>query len=142
MQIVFLFYDHMTALDAIGPHEVLCRIPNAAILRAARQAGPILTESAGLVLQAEYSIADISHADVLVVPGGGHAPALQAYPDILNWINTIHKTSTWTTSVCTGSLILGAAGLLNNIRATSHWAALDRLKKWGALPVSNRVVED
>lgn len=141
MDIVFLFYDGMTALDAIGPHEVLFRLPNAKVFRVAEKAGMVRSESSRLSLSAEYSIADISSADVLVVPGAGKAVSLKDQPAILSWIRKIHETTTWTTSVCTGSLILGAAGILSGHKATSHWAVLDRLTKYDATPVSQRVVE-
>ena len=75
------------------------------------------------------------------MPGGGNATTLEQYPEVLEWIRTIHQTTTWTTSVCTGSLILGAAGLLQGLPATSHWSVMDRLKKWGAIPTQERVVE-
>ena len=141
MQIVFLFYEEMTALDVVGPHEILCRLPGAIVKRAARDPGPVCTDS-GLVLTAEYALSDVPHADVLLIPGGGRATTLRKYPEILAWIAQIHATTTWTTSVCTGSLILGAAGLLSGLQATTHWSALERLKTWGALPVQARVVED
>jgi len=141
MQIVFLFYDGMTALDAIGPHEILCRLPGAKVQRVARTSGSIHTDSAGLTLIAEYALRDISHADILVVPGAGSATTLRDYPEILEWVCSIHATTKWTTSVCTGSLILGRAGLLNGLKATTHWAVLDRLRFWGAEPISQRIVE-
>ena len=140
MQISFLFYEGMTALDAIGPHEILSRLPGVKVSRVALEAGPIFTCS-DLVLMAEHGIADISSTDVLVIPGAGNATSLQEYPELLAWIHNIHQTTQWTTSVCTGSLILGAAGLLTGLQATSHWAVLDRLPRWGAIPVAKRVVE-
>lgn len=141
MNIVILFYDHMTALDAIGPHEVLFRLPNAKIYRVAEKSGFIQSESSQLALMAEYSISDISSADILMVPGAGTATSLKSKPHILEWIRTIHQTTTWTTSVCTGSLILGEAGILSGHQATSHWAVADRLKKYGAEFINKRVVE-
>jgi len=90
---------------------------------------------------ADYSLEEISTADVLVVPGSGYATTLQDHPDILAWIRKIHERTLWTTSVCTGSLILGAAGLLQGLPATTHWASMDRLKRWGAQPTQQRVVE-
>lgn len=140
MQIVFLFYDGMTALDAIGPHEILSRLPGSSTKHVAKTAGKIRTDS-GLIVQAEESILDISHADLLFVPGAGNATTLRQYPEILAWIRAIHAKTTWTTSVCTGSLILGAAGILSGVKATTHWAALDRLRTWGAEPISERIVE-
>ncbi len=141
MQIVFLFYDGMTALDAVGPHEILCRLPGAKVYRAALHPGEIQTDS-HLVLKAEISLSDISHADVLLIPGAGNATSLSKQPEILKWIRSIHATTKWTTSVCTGSLILGAAGILSGLKATTHWAAFERLKAWGAHPTHLRVVED
>src|ERR1700680_71134 len=98
MDIVFLFYDGMTALDAIGPHEILCRLPNARVYRAALHPGPIRTDSE-LLLTAEMPLSAISQADVLLVPGSGSAKSLQHHPEILKWVRLIHSTSSWTTSV-------------------------------------------
>jgi len=140
MQITFLLYEGMTALDAIGPLEVLSRLPGITIKLAGLQAGVIGTCS-GLKLLADSSIFDIEHTDVLLVPGAGTATALKEYPELLAWIKKIHETTTWTISVCTGGLILGAAGLLTGVRATTHWAVMDRLAKWGAIATHQRVVE-
>ena len=79
--------------------------------------------------------------DILLIPGAGNATTLRQYPEILQWIGMIHETTIWTTSVCTGSLILGAAGLLTGLEATTHWAVMERLKRWGAIPTEKRVVE-
>lgn len=141
MQIVFLFYEQMTTLDAIGPHEILSRLPGAQVKRVALHPGSILTDS-GMQLIAEHGLSEISSADVLLLPGAGNAATLRQYPQVLEWIRSIHSTTTWTTSVCTGSLILGAAGVLSGLRATTHWAALDRLSKWGAQPTKSRIVQD
>lgn len=141
MKIAFLFYEGMTALDAVGPHEILSRLPESEVFRVAKIAGPVRTDS-GLILTADYSLSTVNHADILLIPGAGSATTLRNYPEVLDWIRSIHKTTTWTTSVCTGSLILGASGLLKGLRATSHWAALDRLKLWGAEPIEERIVED
>ena len=141
MQIAFLFYEGMTALDAIGPHEILCRLPGAKVYRVAKHSGEIKTDSQ-LLLTAEHSLTDVSYADVLLVPGAGSATTLRKSPETLEWIRSIHSTTTWTTSVCTGSLILAAAGILSDLRATTHWAAFDRLKTLGAQPTRERVVED
>lgn len=141
MRIAFLFYEGMTALDAIGPHEIFCRLPKAEVLRVAKIAGPVLTDS-GLILTADHPLSMVNQADVLLIPGAGSATTLRKYPEILDWVRSIHATTTWTTSVCTGSLILGAAGILKGIRATSHWAASDRLKLWGAWPIEARIVKD
>ena len=141
IKIVFLFYEGMTSLDAIGPHEVLAHLPGVEVKRVAKKAGLVVTDATHLTLLSEHSLEEISQADVLVVPGGGSATTLEDQPEILEWISAIHQTTTWTTSVCTGSLILGAAGLLQGLPATSHWSVMDRLKKWGAIPTQQRVVE-
>lgn len=140
MIIAFLFYDRMTALDAIGPHEVLSRLPGAIIKRAALHPGPIHTDS-GLILTADCALSDVPRADILVIPGAGNATSLRDSPETLAWVRSIHATTTWTTSVCTGSLILGAAGLLKNLPATTHWSVLDRLSTYGAHPTHARIVE-
>lgn len=139
--IVFLFYDHMTALDAIGPHEVLCRLPGAVIKRVAKNRGPVKSDSSGLTLMAEYALSEVSKADVLVIPGAGTATDLKDEPETLEWIRMLHTQTLWTTSVCTGSLILAATGLLSGLAATSHWAVLDRLSHYRALPTAQRVVK-
>ncbi len=142
MKIALLFYEGMTALDAIGPHEILSRLPGASVFRVAERAGPIQTDSSQLILIADHSLTDVTNADVVLVPGAGNATALSDHPETLEWLRSIHVTTTWTTSVCTGSLILGAAGILSNLKATTHWAAFDRLKLWKAIPTKARVVED
>lgn len=141
MEIIFFFYEGMTALDAVGPHEVLCRLPNANVRRVATHSGLIRTDS-GLFLRAEYALSDISYADILIIPGAGNATSLRDKPETLAWIRSLHEKTLYTVSVCTGSLILAAAGLLNALRATTHWAALNRLHLLGAIPVQERVVED
>lgn len=140
MNIVFLFYEGMTPLDAIGPYEVLSRLPGVTVNCAALQPGIVRTGSK-LGLEADSALSDISFADVLCIPGGGKASSLSQYPEVLEWVKKIHSTTTWTTSVCTGSLILGAAGILTDLPATTHWAVMDRLKNWGAIPTQARVVE-
>lgn len=134
-------YEGMTSLDLIGPYEILSRLPGVEVLRVAKEKGKITTD-ADLQLFADYSIKDVSNADILLVPGAGKAPTFEKDEEVMQWIRLIHEGSTWTTSVCTGSLILGAAGILEGKKATSHWAALDRLQKYGAEAVHERVVMD
>lgn len=141
MKIAFLFYHGMTALDAVGPHEILCRLPGVTTFCIAQEKGLISTDS-GLFLSADYSLSDLTEADILFLPGAGNATTLAHNLETLDWIRTIHSTSTWTTSVCTGSLILGRAGLLKGVKSTTHWAAHDRLKLFGAIPIEARIVED
>ena len=142
MNIAILLYERVTALDAIGPYEVLSRLPDANLSFIAREAGPIRTDNGMLTLLAERSLDDLPDPDILLVPGGPGEVAVRAGGSVLDWLRTADLTSRWTTSVCTGSLILGAAGLLEGRRATSHWLALDELRRLGATPVSERVVFD
>lgn len=140
MDIVFLFYDGMTALDAIGPWEVLARLPGAKARPASPSGGAVRTDT-GLVFERCAAIADIARADVLLIPGASDVRPLLKDPRVIDWVRTIDTTTRWTTSVCTGALVLGAAGLLDGRRATTHWAALEGLRRFGATPVSDRVVE-
>lgn len=131
----------MTALDAIGPYEVLSRLPEAKVQFVALNAGEILC-CKELRLVADHPLSNVLQTDVLLIPGSGTATDLHQFPEILSWVQKIHETTVWTTSVCTGSLILGAAGLLENKNATSHWAVMDRLKRYNAQPVHQRIVHD
>jgi putative intracellular protease/amidase len=142
MQIAILLYDRLTALDAIGPYEVLSRLPGASLTFVAGEAGPVRTGNGMLTMLAERSIAEVPRPDIVVVPGGPGEVAVRAGEPVLEWLRRAHETSTWTTSVCTGSLILASAGLLEGRRATSHWLALEQLRLLGAEPVSERVVFD
>ncbi len=142
MRIAFLIFDDLTALDAIGPFEVLCRIPGAEVTFVAETAGIKRADPHSLGLVADDCIADVTSADILVVPGGRGEQQVRAKPHMLEWVRQIDATTQWTTSVCTGSLVLGGAGLLTGRQATTHWARLDKLREFGALPRSERVVED
>jgi transcriptional regulator GlxA family with amidase domain len=142
MNIAVLLYDRLTALDAIGPYEVLSRIPGATVTFVGVEAGPVLTDNGMLTLLAERSIEELRRPDILLVPGGPGEVAARAGGPVIEWLREAHETSTWTTSVCTGSLILAAAGLLNGVRATTHWLALEELRRLGAEPVAERVVYD
>jgi transcriptional regulator GlxA family with amidase domain len=142
VQIAILLFDRFTALDAIGPYQVLSGLKTAEVIFAAEQAGPVRDETGMLAATADAALADVPRPDILVVPGGpGTEPHLADGP-IRNWLRSADAATTWTTSVCTGSLILAAAGLLSGRRATSHWTALDRLGILGAQPVEQRVVFD
>ena len=142
MDIAILLYDRFTALDAIGPYEVLSRLPGASLAFVAAESGPVRSDNGMLTLLAERSIDDVDHTDIVLVPGGPGEVAARAGGPALEWLRAVHETSTWTTSVCTGSLLLGAAGLLDGKRATSHWLALEDLRALGAEAVSERVVFD
>ena len=141
MDIVCLLFDGITALDIVGPYEVLQRLPEANVKFVAESAGEIRTDNKFLALVADYSFADVKSADVLVVPGGFATRGLEDNETVLEWIRAIDATTTWTTSVCTGSMLLAAAGLLEGKEATTHWASLERLKEYGAIPTGRRVVE-
>ena len=141
MHIVFALYDDMTILDLVGPYQVLSMLPDARVSLAATTAGPKRTDS-GMVVQAEVAIADVPRPDVVVVPGTGRPQSPLADEKLIAWLAAAHETSTWTCSVCTGSLLLGAAGVLQGRRATSHWLALDALRGFGAEPTGERVVFD
>ena len=141
MEIVILLFEKVTALDAIGPYEVLSRLPGARVRFAAKSVGPVRTDNGMLGLVADVAIADIEHADVLLVPGGWGTRPLLEDEEVLSWVRRMHPSTQWTTSVCTGSLVLGAAGLLEGLEATTHWSALEDLRAYGATPVSRRVVE-
>ena len=142
MQIAILLFEGFTALDAVGPYEVLSRLPDAEVRFVAAEPGPTVTETGSLSLVAEGSLADAQAPEIVLVPGGFGTRALLDDDELLGWIRSVHETSRWTTSVCTGSLLLGAAGVLRGLKATSHWAALDRLAEFGAEPTSERVVEE
>jgi transcriptional regulator GlxA family with amidase domain len=142
MQFAIVLYDRFTALDAVGPYETLSRLPDSEVVFVAERTGPVRTEGGNLALVADRTLAEVPHPDVVVVPGGpGQTPQMDNGA-LLDWIRTADATSTWTTSVCTGSLLLAAAGLLEGRRATSHWLALDELKRFGAEPTGERVVID
>ncbi len=141
MDIAILIFERLTALDAIGPYEVLQRLPDARVKFVAAERGPVRTEKGMLGLVADYARDEVTAADVLVVPGGIGTRELVTDEPTLEWIRAIDATSTWTTSVCTGSLLLAAAGLLNGKLATTHWGVLELLAVFGAVPTSERVVE-
>lgn len=140
MEIAILLFDRLTALDAIGPYEVLSRIPGATVKFVAKEAGPVRTDVGSLAVVADYTLDQVPSPDIFVVPGGPGQTALMNDDAILNWVRRAHETSKWTTSVCTGSLLLGAAGLLKGLKATTHWLAYDALRELGAEAVPQRVV--
>ncbi|MBB5120791.1 glutamine amidotransferase [Streptomyces eurocidicus] len=142
MQIAILLYPGFTSLDAIGPFETLSRLPGAETVLVAERPGPVRNESDNLALVAEAALTEVTRPDILVVPGGADTSGAMAPGAVQDWLRAVDATTTWTTSVCTGSLILGAAGLLKGRRATSHWLALDQLASFGAEPTGERVVTD
>jgi putative intracellular protease/amidase len=141
MKIAIPLYDRFTALDAVGPYEVLQRIPGAEVIWLAAEPGLVGTDTGRLHLQADAAFEDVPDPDILVVPGGTGTDAVLDDERLVGWIRRAHETSEWTTSVCTGSLLLGAAGVLDGLEATSHWLDIQDLERYGARPTGRRVVE-
>lgn len=140
MKIVLVLFDGITALDAVGPYEVLSRVPGAEVVFAGPRAGLVRTDNRALGLQVDLALADVERTDVLLVPGGYGVDALIGDPRVLAELRRLDAGARFTTSVCTGALVLGAAGLLRGLEATTHWAYFDALAAHGATPVSQRVV--
>ena len=142
MEIAIVLFNRFTALDVIGPYQVLAGLPNSKVTFVAPAAGIVVDDVGSCSLVADTSMKDFANPDVVVVPGGPGQVTVMDDELVLSWLRTAHRSTTWTTSVCTGSLILGAAGILQGKKATSHWLALDQLQRFGATPVSERVVID
>ncbi|MEQ9519741.1 MAG: DJ-1/PfpI family protein, partial [Parvibaculum sp.] len=141
MRIVFFLYDGFTTLDAIGPFETLSRIPGAQVQFVAKQAGLVANDNALIDIYAPLSIDEVESADMLVIPGGFADEAVRNDPHQMNWVRKIATTTKVNASICTGSLIFAAAGLLDGRKATTHWARYDVLKSYGAIPVEERWVD-
>ncbi|NUV44733.1 DJ-1/PfpI family protein [Streptomyces sp. CAI-24] len=142
MQIAITLFDRFTALDAVGPYEILSRAPGAEVVFVAERTGPVANDTGSLHLVAHRTLAEVTSPDLLIVPGGPGQSGQMENGTLLGWLRTADTATTWTTSVCTGSLLLAAAGLLEGRRATSHWLALEALKQFGAEPTGERVVFD
>ncbi len=141
MKIVAVLFNRVTALDIVGPYEVLQRLPGATVTFVGHEKGEIRTDNGFLGLTVDATFDEVDAADVLIVPGGVGTRVLMHDEPVLEWVRRIHQTTTYTTSVCTGSLVLGAAGLLDGLTATTHWSVLNDLSALGATPTSQRVVE-
>lgn len=137
MQIAIVLYPGFTALDFIGPYESLRWLPDAEVRFVWHEPGPIAADSGVLVIGATHSFDETPAPDVVLVPGGFTTMEHARDEKVLEWVRQAHRTATWTTSVCSGSVILAAAGLLRGKRATSHWAAVPLLKAFGVEPVSD-----
>ncbi|MFI9803359.1 DJ-1/PfpI family protein [Streptomyces sp. NPDC052301] len=142
MHIALVVYDRFTALDAVGPYEILSRLPGVRLDFVAERAGTVRADTGFLALSADRALHEVPEPDVVVVSGGPGTRAQLENPALLEWLRAADAASTWTTSVCSGSLLLAAAGLLRGRRATSHWTALDLLGTFGAEPADERVVTD
>lgn len=144
MKIAILAYERMTVLDAIGPYEVLCRIPDTSVQFVAESPGPIRADTHGfhsnLALLADTRIENLPDPDIILIPGGAGTMDVMGSERTLNWLRAAHATSQWTTSVCTGAFVLGAAGLLQGLQATTHWTGRDALVQVGATYVAERFV--
>src|SRR5436190_82304 len=134
MDVAIPLFDRFTALDAVGPYEVLSRLPEARVRFIAAEPGPVRTDNGMLTLVAEASLDDLPQPEVIVVPGGAGTRTALGDQRLVDWIRRAHESSEWTTSVCTGSLLLGAAGVLDGIEATSHWLELETLRRLAARP--------
>jgi len=141
LQIVIPLFPEFTALDGIGPYEVLQRIPSLDVTFIGHQRGEIRSENGFLGVIADATFGELPEPDVIVFPGGIGTRRLQHDEQVLAWVRHAHRTTRWTCSVCTGSLVLGAAGLLTGLSATTHWACYPELAAHGALPTAERVVE-
>jgi transcriptional regulator GlxA family with amidase domain len=141
MDIAIVLFDRFTALDAIGPYETLSRLPGARVTFVAAEPGPVATDNRMLKILASSSFEDLPSPDILVVPGGIGTRRVMNDARLIAWVRAAHRTTDWTCSVCTGSLVLGAAGLLDGLEATTHWLAMDALASTGARPTGRRVVE-
>jgi transcriptional regulator GlxA family with amidase domain len=136
-QIAIVTYPSFTALDFIGPYEVLRTLPDAEVRFVWHEPGPIVADSGVLLIGATHSLDETPSPDVILVPGGPGTMAAARDGALLDWLRSAHQAATWTTSVCSGSLVLAAAGLLEGRRATSHWSTLPALKMYGATPVGD-----
>ena len=141
LEVAIPLFPEMTALDAIGPYEVLQRIPSIDVIFIGHQRGEIRTENGMLGLTVDRSFDELPEPDVIVFPGGVGTRTIQQQEKILEWVRHAHATTLMTTSVCSGSLVLGAAGLLDGLTATTHWSCYTELEAVGALPTAQRVVE-
>lgn len=141
MQIAIALYDQLTLLDAVGPYSVLAHVPGAEVRFVAESLETIRPDVGTPGLTPDATFADTPAPDIVVVPGGPGTRRIATMAPLVDWLRAVHPGTTHTTSVCTGAFALGAAGILDGLTATTHWATLDRLTEWGAIPVTERVVD-
>lgn len=142
MQIAIFLFDQVTALDAVGPYEVLSRFPGANPVFVGERRGEVRTDIGALGLTVDATLSEVTNPDIVLVPGGIGQQQHMLDGPVHEWLQAVDHHTAWTTSVCTGSLILAAAGLLTGRRATSHWVRRDDLAHHGAIPSTDRVVFD
>lgn len=140
MEIALFIFDKMTPLDAVGPLEVIGRVPGAEVKIVGKNAGPVRAGHLGMT--ADYAMGDVMSPDIVLIPGAADMSHITGDAEILDWVRAVDKSTTWTTSVCTGALVLGAAGLLQGKRAITHWSAVKQLEGYGAIVTNERVVTD
>ncbi|MDA2806756.1 DJ-1/PfpI family protein [Nocardiopsis suaedae] len=142
MQIAIVVYDRFTALDAVGPYELLSRLPGAETVVCAEERGPVRSDTGVLGVSADAALEEVRSPDIVLVPGGPGQRLLMEREPLLEWLRAVDAGATWMATVCTGSLLLAAAGLLRGRPATTHWAAMEGLSAYGAVPLPERVVRD
>ena len=140
MRVAALLFDQLTVLDIVGPAEVVSWIPDVEIVWVAKEKGPVKAVPTGLTLTVDHTLSEMSSADILMIPGGPGVRKLLEDEAHVDWVRQMHATTTWTTSICTGSLLLGAAGLLRGLTATTHWNAVPILETFGATYSEDRVI--
>jgi transcriptional regulator GlxA family with amidase domain len=141
LQVAIPLFPQFTALDAVGPYEVLQRVPTLDVTFLGHTRGEVRTENGMLGVTADATFEDMAEPDIIVFPGGVGSRPLQHDERVLEWVRQAHAGTKYTTSVCTGSLVLGAAGLLKDLTATTHWACYPELEAHGAIATADRVVE-
>jgi len=141
VQVVIPLFSKFTALDGVGPYEVLQRIPSIDVTFIGHKRGEVRSENGFLGITVDATFDDFPNPDVLVFPGGVGTRSVVHDDAVVEWVRSVHPTTTFTTSVCTGSLVLGAAGILQGLTATTHWSCYPELETYGAVPTAERVVE-
>ncbi|MFD0258325.1 DJ-1/PfpI family protein [Kitasatospora indigofera] len=140
MDIVILLFDRFEPLDAVGPYEILAHLPGAAVRFVAPEPGLVRDVLGALPVHVPTRYSEVERCDVLLIPGGAGSRTVASDPEFLDWVRRVHSGTRFTTSVCTGALVLAAAGLLNGLTATTHWGAVAELESYGALYTPERVV--